>query len=160
MIKKEQTYVGQLYYFKKMKNLESSLSIFLSLIPKEVQDQKCMLSRKHQKKSHVSWILLKTIFLIWMNFTRKVQVGIPINCWTYTAISGKSNTSHHCSLAYSYISLISAKWEPCFTGYIKKSRSSLSRRTPLLEVNLFTSKSLLLYQKWYWNKFIYWKWVF
>ena len=99
MIKKEQTYVGQLYYFKKMKNLESSLSIFLSLIPKEVQDQKCMLSRKHQKKSHVSWILLKTIFLIWMNFTRKVQAGIPINCWTYTAISGKSNTSHHCSLA-------------------------------------------------------------
>ena len=135
-----------------MKNLESSLSSLLSLIPKEVQGQKCMLSRKHRKKSHVSWILLKTILLIWMNFTRKVQLSIPINCWTYTAISGKSQSSLLASV--SYISLISAKWEPCFTGYIRKLRSSLSKRAPLLEVNLFTSKSLLLYRKWYWNKFI------
>ena len=60
--KKGQTYVGQLYHFKKMKNLENSLSSFLSLTPKGVQGQKCMLSRKYGKKLHIFWILLKAIF--------------------------------------------------------------------------------------------------
>ena len=60
--KKWQTYVDQFYRSKKMKNLQSSLSSFLSLIQKGVQGHKWMLSRKHRKKLHISLVLLKTVF--------------------------------------------------------------------------------------------------
>ena len=60
--KKWQAYVDKIYRCKKMKNLQSSLSSFLSLIQKGVQGHKCMLSRKHRKKLHISLILLNTVF--------------------------------------------------------------------------------------------------
>ena len=84
--------------------------------------------KKASKEFAYQLDFIENNILICMSFTRKVQADILINCWSSTIISGKSNASHRLLASTYYLSFISAKWEPSFMEYIRKLKSSLSRR--------------------------------